>query len=275
MRRYSNRKGLSTVTCGPLGFSKRNTAIGNKTMSSPKIVILTGAGISAESGLSTFRAENGLWEGHNVDDVATYDGYLRDPLAVHQFYNMLRRKLQEPEVKPNPAHIALAELEQQLGRDNLVVVTQNVDNLHEQAGSQHVLHMHGELLKARNERTGEVVDCVSEIDYPQRKNWRPHIVWFGEMPLYMDEIYQALEQCDLFVSIGTSGHVYPAAGFVQIAKQFGARTVELNLEPSLVESQFASKIYGPASKIVPEFCQTLIENNRLVDKNSLKHGRQF
>ena len=224
----------------------------------PKIVILTGAGISAESGLSTFRAQNGLWEGHNVDDVATYQGYLRDPIGVHNFYNMLRNKLQNAEVKPNAAHFALAQLEQTLGSDNVLIVTQNVDNLHEKAGSKNIIHMHGELLKVRNEKTGQILDYYQDVNYEENKLIRPHIVWFGEMPLQMDEIYDALSNADYFISIGTSGNVYPAAGFVQMANQFGVKTVELNLEPSLGENLFQTKIYGPASQVVPEYIKNFI-----------------
>ena len=224
----------------------------------PKIVILTGAGISAESGLSTFRAQNGLWEGHNVDDVATYEGYLRDPIGVHNFYNMLRNKLQNPEVKPNAAHFALAQLEQTLGSDNVLIVTQNVDNLHEKAGSKNIIHMHGELLKVRNEKTGQILDYYQDVNYEENKLIRPHIVWFGEMPLQMDEIYDALSKADYFISIGTSGNVYPAAGFVQMANQFGVKTVELNLEPSLGENLFKTKIYGPASQVVPEYIKNFM-----------------
>lgn len=227
-------------------------------LKTPKIVILTGAGISAESGLSTFRAQNGLWEGYDVNDVATYEGYMRNPVAVHDFYNMLRRKLQNPEVKPNMAHFALAQLEQKLGSDNVLIVTQNVDNLHEQAGSKNIIHMHGELLKVRNEKTGQIIDCYYDVNYHENKLIRPHIVWFGEIPLQMEEIYNALSQTDYFISIGTSGNVYPAAGFVQIANQAGAKTVELNLEPSLGENLFETKIYGSASKIVPEFVKKFI-----------------
>lgn len=227
-------------------------------MQIPKFVILTGAGISAESGLSTFRAQNGLWEGYDVNDVATYEGYSRDPIAVHSFYNMLRKKLQSPEVKPNLAHFALAELEHKLGSENVLVVTQNVDNLHELAGSKNIIHMHGELLKVRNEQTGQIIDCLQDVDYQQNKFIRPHIVWFGEIPLQMDKIYDALSQADYFISIGTSGNVYPAAGFVKVANQSGAKTVELNLEPSLGESLFQTKIYGPASQVVPEFIKDFI-----------------
>ena len=226
-------------------------------LKTPKIVILTGAGISAESGLSTFRAQNGLWEGYDVNDVATYEGYMRNPVAVHDFYNMLRRKLQNPEVKPNTAHFALAQLEQKLGSDNVLIVTQNVDNLHEQAGSKNIIHMHGELLKVRNEKTGQIIDCYYDVNYHENKLIRPHIVWFGEIPLQMEEIYNALSQADYFISIGTSGNVYPAAGFVQIANQVGAKTIELNLEPSLGKNLFQTKIYGRASKVVPEFIENL------------------
>ncbi|PXZ02906.1 Sir2 family NAD+-dependent deacetylase [Gilliamella apicola] len=226
-------------------------------LKTPKIVILTGAGISAESGLSTFRAQNGLWEGYDVNDVATYEGYMRNPVAVHDFYNMLRRKLQNPEVKPNTAHFALAQLEQKLGSDNVLIVTQNVDNLHEQAGSKNIIHMHGELLKVRNEKTGQIIDSYYDVNYHENKLIRPHIVWFGEIPLQMEEIYNAISQADYFISIGTSGNVYPAAGFVQIANQVGAKTIELNLEPSLGENLFQTKIYGPASKVVPEFIENL------------------
>ena len=226
-------------------------------LKTPKIVILTGAGISAESGLSTFRAQNGLWEGYDVNDVATYEGYMRNPVAVHDFYNMLRRKLQNPEVKPNTAHFALAQLEQKLGSDNVLIVTQNVDNLHEQAGSKNIIHMHGELLKVRNEKTGQIIDSYYDVNYHENKLIRPHIVWFGEIPLQMEEIYNALSQADYFISIGTSGNVYPAAGFVQIANQVGAKTIELNLEPSLGKNLFQTKIYGPASKVVPEFIENL------------------
>lgn len=227
-------------------------------LKTPKIVILTGAGISAESGLSTFRAQNGLWEGYDVNDVATYEGYMRNPVAVHDFYNMLRRKLQNPEVKPNTAHFALAQLEQKLGSDNVLIVTQNVDNLHEQAGSKNIIHMHGELLKVRNEKTGQIIDSYYDVNYHENKLIRPHIVWFGEIPLQMEEIYNAISQADYFISIGTSGNVYPAAGFVQIANQVGAKTIELNLEPSLGKNLFQTKIYGPASKVVPKFIEKFI-----------------
>lgn len=228
-------------------------------MKKPYVVVLTGAGISAESGIRTFRAADGLWEESRVEDVATPEGFNRDPQRVQQFYNDRRRQLRQPDVKPNPAHKALAELELYLG-DHFLLVTQNVDNLHEQAGSHRIIHMHGELLKVRCVYSNKVYDWKGDILPGQRceccqkpNALRPHIVWFGEMPLEMDRIYEAIEKADYFISIGTSGHVYPAAGFVDYAKQHGVYTIELNLEPSKVESQFDEKHYGPASQVVPEY----------------------
>ncbi|MCV9877695.1 Sir2 family NAD+-dependent deacetylase [Brenneria izbisi] len=237
----------------------------------PRVVVLTGAGISAESGIRTFRAADGLWEEHRVEDVATPEGFERDPQRVQAFYNARRRQLQQPEIVPNAAHLALANMEALLG-DNFLLITQNIDNLHERAGSQRVIHMHGELLKARCCQSGQVVDWSGDLTADERCHCcqfpaplRPHIVWFGEMPLYMDKIYQALSQADYFIAIGTSGHVYPAAGFVHEAHAHGAYTLELNLEPSQVESQFDEKIYGPASVVVPEFV-----GGWLTRRNSIK-----
>jgi len=230
----------------------------------PRVVVLTGAGISAESGIRTFRAKDGLWEDHAIEDVATPEGFQRDPAKVQAFYNARRHTLQQPDIQPNAAHLALAELERVLG-DNLLLVTQNIDNLHERAGSQRVLHMHGELLKARCCESGQVFNWSEDIaaddrchccQFPARL--RPHIVWFGEMPLGMDEIYQALSEADYFLAIGTSGHVYPAAGFVHEARIAGAHTVELNLDPSEVESQFAEKHYGLATTEVPAYIQRFL-----------------
>ncbi len=227
-----------------------------------RIVVLTGAGISAESGLKTFRDGDGLWENHRVEDVATPEAFARNPELVQRFYNDRRRQLND--VTPNAAHIALAEFEQHFDGEFLLV-TQNVDDLHERAGSQKLLHMHGELLKARCLNSGKVITFSDDISDDtacpccHQNSLRPHIVWFGEMPLYMDEIYAALDQCDLFVSIGTSGHVYPAAGFVQVAREAGAHTVELNLEPSNVEDAFAEHQYGPAGIEVPAFFRTLLK----------------
>lgn len=238
-------------------------------MKKPRVVVLTGAGISAESGFSTFRSDDGLWEKHRVEDVATPQGYARNPELVRTFYNGLRAKLHDVHTKPNAAHLALARLEDTLG-DHLLVVTQNVDNLHEQAGSHNLIHMHGELLKVRCDFSGQVYDWHADVLDTDRchccspaRPLRPHIVWFGEMPLQMDEIYDALAKADYFISIGTSGHVYPAAGFVQIARRAGVHTVELNLEPSLVQSQFDEKIYGQASHVVPQYVQQLLEKYRL------------
>lgn len=237
-------------------------------MKRPYVVVLTGAGISAESGIKTFRASDGLWEEHRVEDVATPEGYEKNPQLVQRFYNERRRQLQQEGIRPNLAHYALADLEQYLG-DNLLLVTQNIDNLHERAGNSNVIHMHGELLKVRCVYSGKVFNWRSDLLSDQLcpccerpYALRPHIVWFGEMPFEMDKIYHALEKADYFIAIGTSGHVYPAAGFVEYAKQHGAYTIELNLEPSLVESQFDEKHYGPASKIVPEYVHDSIEKSK-------------
>lgn len=223
------------------------------------IVILTGAGISAESGIKTFRASDGLWEEHRIEDVATLEGFVRNPELVQRFYNERRRPLLNDEVEPNSAHIALANLEANFSGD-IMLVTQNIDNLHEQAGSTNVLHMHGEILKMRCIKSQQVFNCKDDIK-PQNRciccntagQLRPHIVWFGEMPLYMDEIYSALSACDLFISVGTSGNVYPAAGFVEIANNAGARTLEINLEQSITATAFDDGVYGKAGDVLPEW----------------------
>lgn len=225
----------------------------------PSIVVLTGAGISAESGIQTFRASDGLWEDHRIEDVATPEAFLQNPQLVHSFYNHRRQSLLDPSIQPNTAHLALSELEA-TGTTDVTLITQNIDNLHERAGSKNLIHMHGELLKIRCSRSGEIFFNQDNIDPSDRCSCcglpgqlRPHVVWFGEVPLYMDEIYRALNNCDLFISIGTSGNVYPAADFFNIAHQAGAHTVELNLEPSVSGSQFAECHYGPATEIVPQF----------------------
>lgn len=232
-------------------------------MSIKRIVILTGAGISAESGIQTFRASDGLWENHRIEDVATPEGFARDPVMVHRFYNMRREHLLSDNIKPNKAHIALAELENNPELD-VLVVTQNIDNLHERAGSKNIIHMHGELLKCFCQQTQKrfaapmVLNLGSLCECCQQPGMlRPDIVWFGEMPYQMDEIDAAISRCDLFISIGTSGNVYPAAGYVQMANQAGAHTVELNLEPSLVQSDFKEKIYGLASDVVSDYLDGL------------------
>lgn len=234
-------------------------------MAIESIVILTGAGISAESGIRTFRASDGLWEDHKVEDVATPEAFHRDPRLVHRFYNDRRNQLLSEPVKPNTGHTALAELEEKFP-GKVLLVTQNIDNLHERAGSKNLLHMHGELLNMRCQESGVVYRNETDTqpeDLCQccgsSGNLRPDIVWFGEMPMYMDAIYSALESCDLFMSIGTSGHVYPAAGFVEVANAAGAVTVELNLEPSRKESAFDHHIYGPASEVVPEFIKDILK----------------
>jgi len=226
------------------------------------IVILTGAGISAESGLATFRAADGLWEGHRVEDVATPEAYHRDPALVHSFYDARRSRLQE--VEPNAAHRALARLDAEWPRD-LLLVTQNVDDLHERAGSNRLLHMHGELTSgwclACDGRFAWSGPMGTEADCPACQvtgRVRPDIVWFGEMPYDMERIEAALTDCDLFVSIGTSGAVYPAAGFVQTARYCGAHCVEINLEPSQGSVFFHESRIGKARELVPEWVGELL-----------------
>ena len=228
------------------------------------IVILTGAGISAESGIKTFRASDGLWENHRIEDVAAPEGFQKDPKLVHQFYNARRAQLLHEDIRPNPAHQALTKLEQEFS-GKVLLVTQNIDGLHERAGQHNVLHMHGEILKKRCQKTQLISDCRENLQTEtpceccqQAGNLRPHIVWFGEMPLYMDEIYSTLSNCDLFVAIGTSGHVYPAAGFVEVAAQVGAETLEINLEKSQVASQFEQGLYGKASEKVPLWVEQVL-----------------
>lgn len=248
----------------------KNTKIGHEQSEKlfpqkrPRIVVLTGAGISAESGIRTFRAADGLWENHPIEEVASPAGFRRNPQLVQQFYNDRRAQLQSEMVNPNAAHFALAHLEEQLG-DHFLLVTQNVDNLHERAGSKRLIHMHGELLKVRCLTSGMIFDWKNAVTEEslcpccqQKGSLRPHIVWFGEMPLEMERIYQALEEADLFLSIGTSGNVYPAAGFVEVAKMVGAHSVELNLEPTQGATLFDEAYYGPASEIVPQYCNKII-----------------
>ncbi len=232
---------------------------------SDRIVVLTGAGISKESGLDTFRDPDGIWARHRLEDVATPDAFARDPALVHRFYNARRRGLLDPAVGPNAGHRALARLERaRPGR--VLVVTQNIDDLHERGGSGAVIHMHGELLKALCGHCGAVTPCRDDlsadracIDCGRTGGMRPDIVWFGEMPMAMDRIYDALADCGLFVSIGTSGTVYPAAGFVQEAASAGTPTVELNLEPSEGASLFDEAVHGPASETVPAFVDRVLE----------------
>lgn len=233
-------------------------------MSYRSIVVLTGAGVSAESGIDTFRDLGGLWEQHRVEDVASPEGFARDPKLVHRFYNLRRARLLSGEIHPNAAHQALARLEETFPGE-LLLVTQNIDNLHERAGSRNLVHMHGELLKARCVACGTVREAENELstadacrDCGAAGSLRPHVVWFGEMPLEMDRIIQHLQRCDLFLSVGTSGHVYPAAGFVDIAGETGARTVEINLERTGIASAFSESITGPATETVPAFIEDLL-----------------
>jgi NAD-dependent deacetylase len=234
--------------------------------SSGSIVILTGAGISAESGLATFRGAGGLWEGQRVEDVATPDAFIRDPVLVHRFYNLRRRQLHDPAVKPNAAHYALASLERDWPGE-VLIVTQNIDDLHERAGSHAVIHMHGQIRRARCTACGDERLWLNDLGVEttcancgKPGKMRPAIVWFGEMPLELDRIMAALQACDLFVAIGTSGHVYPAAGFVEMVRDTGrAHTVELNLEPSAVRSAFAELRAGQAGKTVPALVDELLE----------------
>ena len=224
------------------------------------IFILTGAGVSAESGVPTFRGGDGLWEGHRAEDVATPEGFERNPELVHAFYNGRRQRLSS--VEPNPAHLVIARLQRECP---VTLVTQNVDDLHERAGSGHVIHMHGELLKARCGRCGAVLDWGGDMDASSickkcRKAgaMRPHIVWFGEMPLEMDAIDAAIVSAGLFVAIGTSGNVYPAAGFASIAAGHGIPTLEINPDETGISGVFDERRRGPAGKVVPIWAEEIL-----------------
>ena len=227
------------------------------------IVILTGAGISKESGLQTFRDPDGIWAKHKIEDVATPQAFATNPAAVLGFYNVRRAQMGDADIQPNAAHRALGALEG-FWPGGVLLVTQNIDDLHTRGGSRNLIHMHGELAKTRCNDCGDLVDGVGDIDTGMvcgkchgTGTLRPHVVWFGEMPLEMDRIGAALGSCGLFISIGTSGNVYPAAGFVQEARAHGAYTVELNLEESLGARIFEEGRYGPATEIVPAFVAEL------------------
>ena len=226
-----------------------------------RVVVLTGAGLSAESGLATFRDAGGLWEGHDPMVVATPEAFAEDPDLVQRFYDARRGALAQ--VEPNPAHHALARLEERLG-DDLLLVTQNVDDLHERAGSERLLHMHGRLRSAwctacdaRHDWSGTLVDQPPCPGCGARR-LRPDVVWFGEVPHGLERIEDALVECDLFVSIGTSGSVYPAAGFVLHARACGAATLELNLEASGGSRTFHDSRRGPATELVPAWVEELV-----------------
>ncbi|WES64868.1 NAD-dependent deacylase [Microbacter sp. GSS18] len=226
-----------------------------------RVVVLTGAGISAESGVATFRDAGGLWEGHRVEEVATPEAFEADPDTVQRFYDARRRAVAA--TRPNAAHLALARLESAIGED-LLIVTQNIDDLHERAGTRRLVHMHGELLRALCTSCGRRPewreDLVGAPPCPEcgAASLRPDVVWFGELPYELDRIEQAVVACDVFVSIGTSGSVYPAAGYAALASAFGARTVELNLEPSDGLVPFDDARTGPAGALVPAWVEEVL-----------------
>lgn len=224
-----------------------------------RISILTGAGVSAESGIRTFRASDGLWEEHRIEDVATPEGFVRDPQLVQRFYN--ERRANAAKAQPNAAHVALARLAE---HHDVTLITQNVDDLHERGGSADVIHMHGTLFGALCMACGHrwPAPAVMQVTDPcpvcRRKATRPDIVWFGEIPYRMEEIYDHLEEAEIFAAIGTSGNVYPAAGFAQQARHHGAHCIELNLEKSSVARDFNEHVSGPATRIVPEWVESLL-----------------
>ncbi|CAK9039564.1 NAD-dependent protein deacylase (Regulatory protein SIR2 homolog) [Durusdinium trenchii] len=229
------------------------------------IAILTGSGVSAESGVATFRDTDGVWAKYDYREVATPEGFAANPLLVHEFYNERRRNIGT--VFPNAAHEALAELERGLEArgGKLTVITQNVDNLHERAGVKNLLHMHGELAKAACALCSGVWPWLEDLSIetvcPNCKTaggMRPYVVWFGEIPRFMEEATDAVVNADLFVSIGTSGSVYPAAGFVGEARAAGARCLELNLEPSENAYLFTDSRYGPATEVVPQWVKDVL-----------------
>jgi len=235
----------------------------NITRQTP-ITILTGAGISKESGLDTFRCAGGIWERYNLEDVCSPEGYARNPSLVQEFYNGRRAQLFDKAVQPNDAHRAIARLQKEWNAP-VILVTQNIDNLHERGGSENPIHMHGELTRvfctACNAHFDVKEDVTIETVCPEcacQGTVRPDIVWFGEMPYHMDDIYQALRRGGIFMAIGTSGNVYPAAGFVSEARRVGAYCVELNLEPSLGATLFHEQRYGPATRIVPQYVDELL-----------------
>ncbi|MFT4251644.1 MAG: NAD-dependent deacylase [Caulobacter sp.] len=229
------------------------------------VFVLTGAGVSAESGLGTFRDQGGVWTRYDLSEVATPEGFARDPAKVRAFYNARRENLAG--AAPNAAHFALARLQAGLAArgGHLFLCTQNVDDLHEKAGAADVVHMHGELGKTRCHACGLTWPDMTPLDGDSAcarcaavGAARPHVVWFGEEPLFMHGIADALEEADLFVAIGTSGSVYPAAGFVTEARRMGIRTCEINLEPSDNARAFDERLYGPAGEVVPDWVERLL-----------------
>ncbi|UXU74851.1 MULTISPECIES: NAD-dependent deacylase [unclassified Paracoccus (in: a-proteobacteria)] len=223
-----------------------------------RIAVLTGAGISAESGIRTFRATDGLWEEHRIEDVATPDGFRRNPVLVHRFYNM--RRADAARAQPNAAHRALARLAR---HHDVTLITQNVDDLHERGGSTDVIHMHGSLLGALCAHCGHrwpatlIMRSRDPCPACNTAATRPDIVWFGEIPYHMERIWAAVEDADIFAAIGTSGQVYPAAGLAQHARRHGAQTVELNLTASAISGDFMDHRTGPATQVVPAWVDEL------------------
>lgn len=229
------------------------------------IAILTGSGVSAESGVATFRDRGGIWARYDYRDVATLEGFEKNPQRVHEFYNSRRAAL--PSVSPNAAHFALARLESAIARagGNFTLITQNVDDLHERAGSNRVLHMHGEISKSACQFCGSIFSCCEDLSEEeeckacdQPGGMRPYVVWFGEVPRFLEEATAAILSAEMFVSIGTSGSVYPAAGFAAEARAVGVKVMELNLEPSENAYIFTASRYGPATEIVPEWVDEVI-----------------
>ena len=230
------------------------------------IVILTGAGISAESGLATFRSSNGLWNNYPVEDVATIEAFQRNPAYVHDFYNELKKELVK--AKPNPAHLAITKLQKEYPAQ-ISIVTQNVDTLHEKAENSDIYHIHGQINQAVCQNCGHIIETFGDVDTqticPNCQvigMMKPNIVFFGENLLCMDKVDHLLRTCDLFLSVGTSGVVFPAAAFVQIAKMSGAHTVEFNLEPTSNNYYFDQHIFGKAGTTLPAFIDELIKNNK-------------
>lgn len=229
------------------------------------ILVLTGAGISAESGLATFRSSNGLWNNHKVEDVATIEAFAKNPEYVHDFYNEMKPELLA--AKPNAAHLALAELEQKYS-GNVSIVTQNVDTLHEKAGSKKVYHIHGQINQAVCLNCGHILETWGDVDTQTVcancgvvGMMKPNIVFFGESLLCMNEVERLLNECDLFISVGTSGVVYPAAGFVKVAKVHGAHTMEFNLENTSNNYLFDDHIHGKSGQTLPVLVKQLLKNN--------------
>ncbi len=227
------------------------------------ITILTGAGISQESGIKTFRDQNGLWENHAIEDVACPKAFKRNPELVHSFYNLRRNQLLEKNISFNKAHKILAQIELEF-KGQFTLITQNIDNLHEKAGSNNIIHMHGELLKKRCLSCEFITDVYTDLNQDsqctncnQQSNLRPHIVWFGEMPLEMDRIFANLQKTELFVSIGTSSQVYPAAQFVEIAKDNNAYTIELNLERTAMSDYYDLSLQGKATELCPKLYEII------------------